>query len=223
MGFIQDNLQMFLQGTLETLYMTAMSTILAYVFGLPLGILVTITRKDGLWPHVKLNAALEWIVNIGRSIPFLILMIALIPFTRFVVGKGYGPNAAIVSLVIGAIPFVARLVESSLAEIDHGVIEATQTMGASNWELITKVYLPESLPSLVRGFSMTTITLISYSAMGGAVGAGGLGDIAIRYGYHRYEYDVMIVTIVLLVLIVQIIQCVFNVIAKKIDKRMIKQ
>ncbi len=223
MGFIQDNLQMFLQGTLETLYMTAMSTILAYVFGLPLGILVTITRKDGLWPHVKLNAALEWIVNIGRSIPFLILMIALIPFTRFVVGKGYGPNAAIVSLVIGAIPFVARLVESSLAEIDHGVIEATQTMGASNWELITKVYLPESLPSLVRGFSMTTITLISYSAMGGAVGAGGLGDIAIRYGYHRYEYDVMIVTIVLLVLIVQIIQCGFNVIAKKIDKRMIKQ
>lgn len=223
MGFIQDNLQMFLQGTLETLYMTAMSTILAYVFGLPLGILVTITRKDGLWPHVKLNAALEWIVNIGRSIPFLILMIALIPFTRFVVGKGYGPNAAIVSLVIGAIPFVARLVESSLAEIDHGVIEATQTMGASNWELITKVYLPESLPSLVRGFSMTTITLISYSAMGGAVGAGGLGDIAIRYGYHRYEYDVMIVTIVLLVLIVQIIQCVFNVISKKIDKRMIKQ
>lgn len=223
MGFIQDNLQMFLQGTLETLYMTAMSTILAYVFGLPLGILVTITRKDGLWPHVKLNAALEWIVNIGRSIPFLILMIALIPFTRFVVGKGYGPNAAIVSLVIGAIPFVARLVESSLAEIDHGVIEATQTMGASNWELITKVYLPESLPSLVRGFSMTTITLISYSAMGGAVGAGGLGDIAIRYGYHRYEYDVMIVTIVLLVLIVQIIQCVFNVIAKKIDKRMVKQ
>ena len=223
MGFIQDNLQMFLQGTLETMYMTAMSTILAYVFGLPLGILVTITRKDGLWPHVKLNAALEWIVNIGRSIPFLILMIALIPFTRFVVGKGYGPNAAIVSLVIGAIPFVARLVESSLAEIDHGVIEATQTMGASNWELITKVYLPESLPSLVRGFSMTTITLISYSAMGGAVGAGGLGDIAIRYGYHRYEYDVMIVTIVLLVLIVQIIQCVFNVISKKIDKRMIKQ
>ena len=223
MGFIQDNLQMFLQGTLETLYMTAMSTILAYVFGLPLGILVTITRKDGLWPHVKLNAALEWIVNIGCSIPFLILMIALIPFTRFVVGKGYGPNAAIVSLVIGAIPFVARLVESSLAEIDHGVIEATQTMGASNWELITKVYLPESLPSLVRGFSMTTITLISYSAMGGAVGAGGLGDIAIRYGYHRYEYDVMIVTIVLLVLIFQIIQCVFNVIAKKIDKRMIKQ
>ena len=222
MGFIQENLSMFLQGTAETLYMTGMSTILAYVFGLPLGILVIITRKNGLAPHKLLNAVLEWIVNIGRSIPFLILMVALIPFTRLVVGKGIGPNAAIVSLVIGAIPFVARIVESSLEEIDHGVIEAAQTMGASNWEIINKVYLPESLPSLIRGFSMTTITLIGYSAMGGAVGAGGLGDIAIRYGYHRYEYDIMIATIILLVVIVQIIQCLFNAFAKKIDKRIIK-
>ena len=222
MGFIQENLSMFLQGTAETLYMTGMSTILAYVFGLPLGILVIITRKNGLAPHKLLNAVLEWIVNIGRSIPFLILMVALIPFTRLVVGKGIGPNAAIVSLVIGAIPFVARIVESSLEEIDHGVIEAAQTMGASNWEIISKVYLPESLPSLIRGFSMTTITLIGYSAMGGAVGAGGLGDIAIRYGYHRYEYDIMIATIILLVVIVQIIQCLFNAFAKKIDKRIIK-
>lgn len=222
MGFIQENLSMFLRGTVETLYMTGMSTILAYVFGLPLGILVIITRKNGLAPHKWLNAILEWIVNIGRSIPFLILMVALIPFTRLVVGKGIGPNAAIVSLVIGAIPFVARIVESSLEEIDHGVIEAAQTMGASTWEIISKVYLPESLPSLIRGFSMTTITLIGYSAMGGAVGAGGLGDIAIRYGYHRYEYDVMIATIILLIVIVQIIQCVFNTIAAKIDKRIIK-
>ena len=222
MGFIQENLSMFLEGTAETLYMTGMSTLLAYVFGLPLGILVIITRKDGLAPQKILNSILEWIVNIGRSIPFLILMVALIPFTRLVVGKGIGPNAAIVSLVIGAIPFVARIVESSLEEIDHGVIEAAQTMGASNREIISKVYLPESLPSLIRGFSMTTITLIGYSAMGGAVGAGGLGDIAIRYGYHRYEYDIMIATIVLLIVIVQIIQGVFNVIAKKIDKRIIR-
>lgn len=222
MEMLQTHFSMFLEGTLETLYMTGLSTILAYAFGLPLGILVIITRKDGLAPHPKLNAILDWIINIGRSIPFLILMIALMPFTRLIVGKGIGPNAAIVSLVIGAIPFVARLVEGSLEEIDHGVIEAAQTMGASNWEIITKVYLPESLPSLVRGLSITTITLIGYSAMGGAVGAGGLGDIAIRYGYHRYEYDIMIVTIVLLVIIVQVIQCVFNALAKKIDKRIIQ-
>lgn len=222
MEMLQTHFSMFLEGTLETLYMTGLSTILAYAFGLPLGILVIITRKDGLTPHPKLNAILDWIINIGRSIPFLILMIALMPFTRLIVGKGIGPNAAIVSLVIGAIPFVARLVEGSLEEIDHGVIEAAQTMGASNWEIITKVYLPESLPSLVRGLSITTITLIGYSAMGGAVGAGGLGDIAIRYGYHRYEYDIMIVTIVLLVIIVQVIQCVFNALAKKIDKRIIQ-
>ena len=223
MSILQENLSMFLDGTVETLYMTAMSTILAYVFGLPLGILVITTRKDGLSPHPKLNAVLDWIVNIGRSIPFLILMVALMPFTRLIAGKAIGPNAAIVSLVIGAIPFVARMVEGSLEEIDHGVIEAAQTMGASNWEIICKVYLPESLPSLVRGLSITTITLIGYSAMGGAVGAGGLGDIAIRYGYHRYEYDVMIITIILLILIVQIIQNIFNTLAKKIDKRIINQ
>lgn len=223
MGIIQENLSMFLKGTLETLYMTGLSTVFAYVFGLPLAILVIITKKDGLSPHPKLNAVLEWLINIGRSIPFLILMVALMPFTRLVAGKAIGPNAAIVSLVIGAIPFVARMVEGSLEEIDRGVIEAAQTMGASNWEIICKVYLPESLPSLVRGLSITTITLIGYSAMGGAVGAGGLGDIAIRYGYHRYEYDVMVVTIVLLILIVQIIQCVFNSLAKKIDKRIINQ
>jgi len=222
MNLIFDNLQMFLQGTLETLYMTGLSTVFAYLFGLPLGVLVIITRKDSLLPMAKVNAVLEWIVNIGRSIPFLILMVALIPFTRFVVGKAYGCNAAIVALVIGAIPFVARMVEGSLEEIDQGVIEAAQTMGASTWEIITKVYLPESLPSLVRGLSITTITLIGYSAMGGAVGAGGLGDIAIRYGYHRYEYDIMIVTIVLLIFIVQIVQCIFNTLAKKIDKRIIK-
>ena len=129
MGFIQENLSMFLRGTIETLYMTGMSTILAYVFGLPLGILVIITRKNGLAPHKWLNSILEWIVNIGRSIPFLILMVALMPFTRLIAGKAIGPNAAIVSLVIGAIPFVARMVEGSLEEIDHGVIEAAQTMG----------------------------------------------------------------------------------------------
>ena len=219
MGVIQENLSMFLEGTLETLYMTGLSTILAYVFGLPLAILVIITKKDGLSPHPKLNAVLEWIINIGRSIPFLILMVALMPFTRLVAGKAIGPNAAIVSLVIGAIPFVARMVEGSLEEIDHGVIEAAQTMGASNWEIISKVYLPESLPSLVRGLSITTITLIGYSAMGGAVGAGGLGDIAIRYGYYRYQADIMWVTVVLLVLLVQIMQWAGTKLSKKLDKR----
>ncbi len=223
MGIITENLSMFLQGSWETLYMVTVSTTLAYFFGLPLGILVIMTRRNGLAPQPVLNATLEWLINIGRSIPFLILMIALIPFTRLVVSKAYGPNAAIVSLVIGAIPFVARMVEGSLEEIDQGVIEAALTMGASRWEIIRKVYLPESLPSLIRGLSISTITLIGYSAMGGAVGAGGLGDIAIRYGYHRYEYDIMIITIVLLVLLVQVVQSFFNALAKKIDKRNIHE
>ena len=162
---------------------------------------------------------LGWIVNIWRSIPFIILMVALIPFTKIVVGKSIGSTAAIVPLVIAAAPFIARLVETSLQELDAGVIEAAKAMGASNWQIVYKVMLPESVPSLVRGMTIALITLIGYSAMAGTVGGGGLGDLAIRYGYNRYQDDVMILTIILLVILVQLIQVVFNVIAKKIDKK----
>lgn len=209
------------KGTLDTLYMTFMSTFLAYVIGLFLGVLLYVTNKNNIMPHRILNSIIGWIVNIGRSIPFIILMIALIPFTRSVVGKATGPMAAIVPLVVAAAPFVARLVETSLEELDFNVIESVEAMGATKWQIIFKVMIPEAIPSLVRGLSITTITLIGYTAMAGAVGAGGLGDIALRYGYHRYEYGMMFATLVLIVIIVQIIQIVFNLIAKKIDKKVI--
>ena len=209
------------KGTLDTLYMTFMSTLLAYIIGLFLGVLLYVTNKNNIMPHKILNSIIGWIVNIGRSIPFIILMIALIPFTRAVVGKVTGPNAAIVALVVAAAPFVARLVETSLEELDFNVIESVEAMGATKWQIIFKVMIPEAIPSLVRGLSITTITLIGYTAMAGAVGAGGLGDIALRYGYHRYEYGMMFATLVLIVIIVQIIQILFNLIAKKIDKKVI--
>lgn len=211
-----------IKGTLETIYMTTFSVLFAYLIGLPLGILVVITDKKGIMPNSILNAILGWIVNIGRSVPFIILMIALIPFTRFIVGKSIGSTAAIVPLVIAAAPFVARLIESSLQELDNSLIESAKAMGCTKWQIITKVMLPEAVPSIVRGVSITTITLIGYSAMGGAVGAGGLGDIAIRYGYHRYEYSVMFITIIILIIMVQLIQFFFNQLAKKIDKKSFK-
>ncbi len=210
---------MLLEGLGQTLYMSFVSTFFAYLLGLPLGILVVVTAKNGIAPKRVLNMVLGWIVNIGRSIPFIILMVALIPFTKFVVGKSIGSTAAIVPLVIAAAPFIARLVETSLQELDEGVIEAAKAMGASNWQIVYKVMLPESIPSLVRGMTIALITLIGYSAMAGTVGGGGLGDLAIRYGYNRYQDDVMILTIVLLVILVQLIQVVFNLLAKKIDKK----
>ncbi len=217
--FLMQYKDLLIQGTLETLYMTFASTIAAYVLGLPLGVIMVITDKKGIAPNKAVNQILGTIINIGRSLPFIILMVALIPFTRFVVGTAIGSTAAIVPLTIAAAPFVARMVESSLAELDPGVIEAAKTMGATNAQIAWKVLLPESIPSLIRGFSITTITLIGYSAMAGAFGSGGLGDIAIRYGFHRYETEVMLITIVLIIVIVQLIQMGFNFAAKKIDKR----
>ena len=213
---LAENGQMLWENTLDTLFMTFGSAVLAYVIGLPLGIWLSVTDKNGLRPNRTVQACLGWVVNIGRSFPFIILMLVLIPVSRAVVGTMIGPKAAIVSLTVAAAPFIARLVESSLAEIDRGVVEAAKSMGATNWQIIYKVLLPESIPSLVRGAS---ITVIGYSAMAGAVGAGGLGDIAIRYGYHRYQPDMMVITVVLLVIIVQIIQSAFNLCAKLIDKR----
>ena len=211
--------ELWAQSLWETLYMVIVSTAVSYLIGLPLGLLLVVTDKDGIRPMPLVNTVLGVIVNILRSLPFVILMVALIPLTRLIVGKAIGPAAACVPLIIAAAPFVARLVESSLSEIDNGVIEAAKCMGATNWQIITRVMIPEAVPSLIRGLSITTITLIGYSAMAGAVGGGGLGDVALRYGYHRYQADVMMITIVLLVIIVCIIQIVFDHLASRVDKR----
>ena len=211
--------ELIFKGTLDTLYMTFLSTALAYLFGLPIGIALVVTDKDGITPVYVLNKTLGVIINLTRSVPFLILLIAVIPFTRFVVGKAIGTNATVVPLVIAAAPFIARLVESSLKEVDRGVIEAAQSIGASPMQIIYKVMLPEAKPSLIVGGAIAITTILSYSAMAGIVGGGGLGDIAIRYGYYRYQKGIMFVTVALLVIIVQVFQEVGMKIAKISDKR----
>ena len=208
-----------LEGLRDTTIMVVVSTIFAYIIGLPLGVLLIVTRPGGIWEHPWLNRVVGWIVNIGRSIPFMILMILLLGFTKFLVGTQVGVLGAIPPLVISAAPFVARMVETSLSEVDAGVVEAAQSMGASPLQIVWKVLLPESVPSLIRGAAVTVITLVGYSAMAGALGGGGLGDIAVRYGMYRYEYDVMLLTLVLIVILVQLIQMVFDLIAKRVDKR----
>ncbi|MDD7113970.1 MAG: ABC transporter permease [Lachnospiraceae bacterium] len=210
---------MLLEGTKDTLYMTLVSTLFGYVLGLPLGIILTITDKDGITPNAGIYKILDVLVNLLRSIPFLILLILVIPLTRFLVGKSYGSTATIVPLVIAAAPFIARMVESSLKEVDKGVIEAATSMGASTWTIITKVLLAEAKTSLLVGVTIVLGTILGYSAMAGAVGGGGLGDIAIRYGYYRYQTDIMIVTIVILVILVQILQGIGMMISKKLDHR----
>ena len=202
----------------ETLYMVFFSVLCCYLLGVPLGVWVYMSAPGSLAPHRGVFAVLDWFINIVRSVPFLILMVALIPITRLIVGKGYGPNAVIFSLVVGATPFVARLVESSLNELDSGVIESARAMGATNFQIITRVLLPETLPSLLRGMAVATITIIGYTAMAGAVGGGGLGDVAIRYGYHRYQTNVMILTIVIMVALVQLVQWGFQVLVARVDK-----
>ena len=203
---------MIIAGVGETLYMTLVSTLLGYAFGLPLGVLLKVSDK-------LLYKILDVIANIFRSIPFLILLILLIPLTRFLVGKSYGTTATIVPLTIAAIPFIGRMVESSLNEVDPGVIEAARSMGASNWQIVIKVMLVEARTSLISGATIATGTILGYSAMAGTVGGGGLGDIAIRYGYHRWQADIMIVTVVLLVLLVQLFQSIGMMIANRLDKR----
>lgn len=218
--FFEQYGELLLQGTWDTIVMTLVSTVFAYIIGIPLGVAVVLTDpKKGLLPHRAINAVLGWIINIGRSIPFIILLVAIIPFTRLVVGTSLGVPGAIVPLVVSAAPFVGRMVEQSLAEVDASLIEAAQSFGATVWQIVIKVYLMESLPSLIRGFSITLITLLGYSAMAGTVGAGGLGDIAIRYGYQRYMVDMMITTIVILIVVVQVIQSVCDFAARKVDKK----
>ena len=212
-------IDMIITGIGQTLYMTLVSTALGYLFGLPMGVLLAVTDKDGLPPHPVLYKVLDAIANIVRSIPFLILLILLIPFTKLIVGQSYGSSATVVPLVIAAIPFIARMVESSIKEVDAGVIEAARAMGASNIRIIVKVLLVEARTSLITGATIAIGTILGYSAMSGAVGGGGLGDIAIRYGYYRYQSDIMIVTVILLVVLVQIFQSVGMMIANKIDRR----
>ena len=215
----KEVVDMILKGIQETLYMTLLSTLMGYVIGLPMGVLLAVSDKDGLKPNRVLYRILDVIANIVRSIPFLILLILLIPFTRMIVGKSYGSTATVVPLVIAAGPFIARMVESSLKEVDEGVIEAARSMGASNLRIIVKVLLVEARTSLIVGATISLGTILGYSAMAGTVGGGGLGDIAIRYGYHRYQADIMIVTVVLLVILVQIFQMVGTTLANRLDKR----
>lgn len=209
---------LFLQGTVDTLIMTCVATILAYVIGIPLGILLVVTSPNGLRPNRIVSTIVGWIVNIGRSVPFIILLVALIPFTRFIVGTSLGVPGAVVPLVVTAAPFAARMVEQSLEETDSGLVEAAQSFGASTWQIVWKVYLKETLPSLVRGAAITFVTLFGYSAMAGTVGAGGLGDIAIRYGYQRFQTDVMIFAVLLCVVLVIVFQAIGDATARKIDQ-----
>ncbi|MCR4830358.1 MAG: ABC transporter permease [Pseudobutyrivibrio sp.] len=217
--FDSQVIMMLLEGIRDTLYMTLVSTIVAYVLGLPLGILLKVTSSDGLKPNKIVYGVFDVICNIVRSIPFLILLILLIPFTRFVVGKSYGSTATIVPLVVCAAPYIARMVESSLNEVDPGVIEAAKSMGASNMDIVFKVMLVEARTSLIVGATITTGNIFGYSAMSGTVGGGGLGDIAVRYGYYRYQTDIMIVTVILLIILFQIIQNIGMKIAGNLDKR----
>ncbi len=216
---IQKFAPLLWENTLVTLGMVGASTLFAYLLGLPMGVLLRVTDRGGIMENHAFNSVFGWVVNILRSLPFIILMISISPFTRLLVGKAIGPVAACVPLVIGAAPFVARLVETSLAEIDTGMIEAAKCMGATNWQIISKVMVRESVPSLIRGLSISTITILGYSAMAGAIGGGGLGDVAIRYGQHRFEPKVMLLTIILLVIIVCVIQIMFDRLSTRLDKR----
>lgn len=210
---------MLLEGTRDTLYMTLMSTLFGYILGLPMGIVLAVTDKEGIRPNAVIYRILDLIANLVRSIPFLILLILVIPLTKAIVGKSYGSTATIVPLVIAAAPFIARMVESSLKEVEQGVIEAAQSMGAGVFTIIWKVLLAEARTSLLVGVTIALGTILGYSAMAGVVGGGGLGDIAIRYGYYRYQTDIMIVTIVILVVIVQILQWIGMMLSKKLDRR----
>ena len=217
--FDETIVKMLLEGTWATLYMTLFSTFYGYVIGLPLGVILTVTDKDGIRPNAVVYKLLDFIINIARSIPFLILLILVMPLTKLIVGRSYGYEATIVPLTIAAAPFIGRMVESSLKEVDKGVIEAAQSMGAGIFTIIWKVLLAEARTSLLVGVTIAIGTILGYSAMAGVVGGGGLGDIAIRYGYYRYETGIMIVTIVVLVVLVQILQGIGMMLSKKLDRR----
>lgn len=215
----QEMIGLLGKGILETLYMVLVSSALSYVIGIPLGVLVFVTDRNGICQNRAVNFVVGGIINLVRSIPFLILLVAILPFTRLVVGTTIGSTATIVPLVVAAAPYVARMVESSLKEVDGGVIEAAQAMGSSEFQIIYKVLLPEAKPSLVVGATISLATILGYSAMAGFVGGGGLGAIATNYGYYRYDSQTMLITVVLLVVIVQIFQESGLRLVNRIDKR----
>ena len=219
MQFDATTINMLVKGIWETIYMVFLSSALSYVIGIPLGIALVVTDREGISPVPLFNKVLGLIINLLRSVPFIILLIMVLPITKFIVGKTIGSNATVVPLIIAAAPYIGRMVESSLKEVDAGVIEAAKSMGASTWQIIVKVLLPEAKPSLLGGAALSVTTILGYSAMAGFTGGGGLGDIAIRYGYHRYQTDMMMVTVVLLVIIVQLIQEVAMRMSRKSDKR----
>jgi ABC-type methionine transport system permease subunit len=207
----------------ETLIMTGFSSLFTLIFGLPLGLLLILTDRNGLLQHIAVNRVVGAIVNAFRSVPFIILLVALIPFTRLIMGTALGTWASIVPLSIAAIPYYARMAEVSLREVDHGLIEAARSMGASRWTIIKEVLIPESMPGLIAGFTVTIVTLIGASAMAGAIGAGGLGDLAIRYGYQRFNYPIMAAVVAVLIVIVCLIQWIGDRLVQKVDKRVVKR
>lgn len=213
------SVDMILNGCLETLFMIGFSTLFSYVLGLPLGIILYVTGKDGIMEKPGIYRILDIIVNILRSIPFLIMLLLIMPLTKFIVGKTYGVEGTVVPLIVAAFPFIARMVEASLNEVPKGVIEAAKSMGLSNFQIIKMVILPESASSLMVGVTISAATILGYSAMAGAVGGGGLGDIAIQYGYYRREETIMYVCIAILIVMVQIIQAIGMIVAKTMDKR----
>lgn len=214
-------IDLLLTGTIDTLLMVGISAFFALLLGLPMAIVLVNTSKNGIYPSKRINHALGWVVNVTRSVPFLILMVALIPFTRLIVGTSYGVWAAVVPLTIAATPFFARIAEVSLREVDHGLIEAAQAMGCNRKQIIWHVLLPEALPGIVAGFTVTLVTMINSSAIAGAIGAGGLGDIAYRYGYQRFDMVIMLAVIVVLVIMVMTIQAIGDQLAQHLDKRKI--
>lgn len=216
-NFLEFAKDILIEAFFQTLYMTAVATIFATIIGFIIAITLVITDSNGLRPNKKLNDVLGGIINTIRSFPFIILMVAIIPLTRFIVGKAIGVNAALVPLTIGAAPFIARVIESSLKEVDKGLIEAAKSFGASNTQIIFKVMLKEAVPSIISGLTLTIINIIGYSAMAGSVGAGGLGKVAISYGYQRYQTDVMIVTVIILIIMVQGLQSLGNYLYKKLS------
>ncbi len=208
-----------IEDTLVTLYMVGVSAFFTVILGLPLGVVLVTSDKKGLRPLPLLNQTLGILVNIGRSLPFIILLILIIPFTRALVGTTIGPTAAIVPLTLAAVPFFARVVESGIREVDHGLVDAAKAMGCTNWQIVSKVLIPEAKSSLILGVALTIISLVSYSAMAGVIGGGGLGDLAIRYGYQRREDTVMFATVILLIVIVQGVQLLGSWLAAKASRR----
>lgn len=214
-------IDLLISGTIDTLIMVGVSALVAFLIGLPLAVVLVSTSERGIYPSKSINQSIGWVVNITRSIPFLILMVALIPITRFLVGTSYGVWAAVVPLTLAATPFFARIAEVSLREVDHGLIEAAQAIGCNRKQIIWHVLLPEALPGIVAGFTVTIVTMINSSAIAGAIGAGGLGDIAYRYGYQRFDMQIMLAVILVLVVLVMLIQATGDTLSAQLDKRKI--